>query len=256
MEVPKSLLGECKKPSGICSNQETLQAIADKVEVHTKSGPAIVNAAKKATGCNSELCVVRKLVDNADDVIKRHWKPHGPRGMSWLSNVHIDNVLEWWEDEHDFVHIPFACIDFMKTGEPLARMSIPTLASKRKPAACVINTDVRSGTGKHWFCLFINPVTPDHVEIEYFNSSGNNPMVEILEYITECKRSSEPHGIDVALVVASTMRHQYSDSECGPYSLYYLWSRLKGIDHDVFGRRHIKDSEMTRFRSAVFRSEK
>ena len=51
----------------------------------------------------------------------------------------------------------------------------------------------------------------------------------------------------------STKRHQFSDSECGMYCLYFIIEMLKGRPFSKFnGKKKIKDSQMIRLRKLWF----
>jgi hypothetical protein len=57
---------------------------------------------------------------------------------------------------------------------------------------------------------------------------------------------------DVQSVNASYKSHQKSNSECGAYSLYYIWLRLQGKPYTFFKDNLITDSNMLEFRSTIF----
>jgi hypothetical protein len=43
------------------------------------------------------------------------------------------------------------------------------------------------------------------------------------------------------------------NSSCGPYSLYYIISRLEGVSSDAFQKNRIPDHKMWEFRKILFR---
>ena len=125
----------------------------------------------------------------------------------------------------------------------------------------VLNTDTRSGRGKHWFCIFCDfrssGSAQDPYTVEYFNSSGNPPMDPVLNWLNETAKKichypfgqSKRHG---AKVIASKIRHQKSETECGPYSLYYIWSRLNKVSIHEFRNKPVPDARMIEFRKHLF----
>jgi hypothetical protein len=236
MNIPNKYLGECKNNRDICAPELV-------------GGTKGLSKLKKETSCNDEQCVV--LNKYGKEEIKKYWKPDGPVDSSWLSNYDIDDVLSWWADDYpDFIHIPFQTIDFMEY--PNALSDFDMSEHDGKCAGVVINTDVRSGQGIHWFCLFLDMRSKPH-QIEYFNSEGTMPHKTIGEFCRKqlifCKSKSK----NCEIIIASSIRHQYSHSECGPYSLYYIYSRINGVKSDAFGREPISDEYMKRFRKAIFR---
>ena len=47
-------------------------------------------------------------------------------------------------------------------------------------------------------------------------------------------------------------RHQYSESECGMYSLYFIIQLLKDRPMSMFQKQRIKDERMQRLRKMYF----
>lgn len=124
---------------------------------------------------------------------RRQLKTAGPRhGNQLLSNFNIDEVLARWALEFGgFFNCPFAMFDFDRVpgyrfGEvdlakvragretqevfnPAPRGAADGFVKTRRPCdtfACVLNTDVSDGKGKHWVCVFVDmrglpAATPD-----------------------------------------------------------------------------------------------
>jgi hypothetical protein len=237
MDIPESYLGECKNNSDICAPN----LIGDKNKL---------DELKKETNCDDEKCVVG--IKFGDVEVKKHWKPVGPLDNTWLSNYNIDDVLGWWQEEYpDFIHIPYQTIDFMKLGSELSKFNMCENAGKC--AGVVINTDTSFGPGEHWFAMFLDMRSLPYT-IEYFNSEGTMPKKAIGEFCSYQQELSKKSSKPCEIIIASSIRHQMGNSECGPYSLYYIYSRLNGVGYEVFGRRPISDDYMTRFRKAIFRN--
>ena len=47
-------------------------------------------------------------------------------------------------------------------------------------------------------------------------------------------------------------RHQFSESECGMYSLYFIIQMLKGVTFKKFTSKRVKDSYMMKLRKIYF----
>lgn len=198
------------------------------------------------------------------------FKPEGPRNTrQLLSNFDIDAVLGRWATTNpQFYNYEFCMIDFAATGGSLARVSAQAVlrgqASQRlgeagivrRPCttfACVLNTDVSSGRGKHWVAIFGDcRGTPRR--LEYFNSTGNPPPKEVTRWMETTALSLEADGEgEVVTDIVTNVRHQTSQSECGLYALYYIRCRLKGVPSSEFRGRRIPDERMSEFRTHVFR---
>jgi hypothetical protein len=50
----------------------------------------------------------------------------------------------------------------------------------------------------------------------------------------------------------SSIRHQHTRSECGVYSLFYIWSRLNGTPVSYFQNTPVPDNVMFEFRQHLF----
>lgn len=134
---------------------------------------------------------------------------------------------------------------------------------------CVINTDVSTGPGKHWMAIF-GDMRDDHADpernrvwtVEYFNSSSirHEPFVKYVEYAANSmRRIVDEHNLDVEVKaeVVCDIVHQKSKTECGPYSMYYIYKRLfDDIDCNEFKSRRVPDEKMYEFRQLLFRTDK
>ena len=258
-----------------------------------------IRTAAKVLGCTSESCVVthpkfRSFVTtqgagldkvggvNVLDVeISRRFKTQGPRDSTQLlSNFNIDGVLqEWAASRKDFYNFSFNMIDFETTGGSLARTDVANILEGRAPQnlgtmggiverpcttfACVLNTDVSTGRGKHWVAVFGDCRGKDEWSVEYFNSAGNPPPPAITRWLEETAarlsefRASHPRKFGngpVNTVSLTDVRHQNSKTECGNYTLYYIRRRLEGAPHTEFMDKLIPDAAMVAFRKHIFRS--
>ena len=188
-----------------------------------------------------------------ESYIEQYFLPRGPRDMingkwPWLSNHDIDTVLNRLVVCYpDFQNIGFQMIDFKTHGTLYNYQFAEQLKKDKKRFGVVINTDVSSGNGIHWFCMFYDFSSSDVLNIEFFNSSGRGPTKEIQELIN--KLSGE---YKVKTYINRTA-HQKKDSECGVYALFYIWARLKNISIDKLFNHIIKDEQMEQFRKYLFR---
>lgn len=307
---------ECARinPSGVCTeNPDILSAIVDAAsKVKTGAGKrraprlptadtpaaAAVRKAAAALKCDSESCVLVSLARAravSDAEVRRefahNFKPVGPRlGRALLSNSNIDNTLKRWADEFpDFCPCPFAMADFETNGDAFASADPARLRTegeaKGEPCrtfACVHNTDVSTGGGKHWVAVFVDmradPAGKDPWSVEYFNSAGHPPARPVVRWMERTRAQLEaarrqmadasraPAARDAGARDASTplavsravtsVAHQRSQTECGPYSLYYIRRRLEGAPVETFTdpKVRISDEAMEEFRRYLFRA--
>ena len=143
--------------------------------------------------------------DNAKNVLDSQFLPLGPANSTdLLDNFNIDGALDRWTARSDFGkkfhHVPFQMIDFMKQGTELSKLlpsegsgSVLDLMKKGFDSfGVVLNTDVSSGRGIHWFCIYGDlahkGTKEDPICIEYFNSSGYPPKPEVQYWLDRLSR--------------------------------------------------------------------
>lgn len=237
-------------------------------------GSASLAEAKTVTGCDSERCLVEKarphLGRRADILLLRNFKLKGPTNNDLLSNVNIDGVLTQWGGKwRDFYNYNFNMLNYatyryagnevIRQPDTLATVRFETLYGEGyRTAACVINSDVYQGPGKHWMALFVDARAAldgsDRVTVEFFNSSGRPPVPEWVNWMVKTKIALQSLGFKrIELVNCCSIEHQDSATECGVYSLYYIWCRLNGVPPEMFTRgQQIPDEKMFEFRQHLF----
>lgn len=182
-----------------------------------------------------------------------------------LSDSNIDGALARWaliakdEFQKKFYHVPFQMIDFAKTGSELSQLDVLELKKKGFDSfGVIINTDVSTGRGIHWFCLYGN-LSPagsdkDPVTLEYFNSSGYPPRPEITFWLEKTCLELRQAGVNCDIINATGGKQvQYSKTECGVWSLVYILSRLKNHPPHWIVTVNANDADMIDFRKRLFR---
>jgi len=243
-------------------------------------GARTVRAAAAELGCKSESCVLGKLEGLIvargkgsekllREVLAKHFKSAGPRDtLDLTSNFDLDGTMSRWALEFPtFFPYPYAMMDFASERSALARWSVADVLAGEKTggrpmesAGCILNTDVSSGRGKHWVCVFVDARNgrgtskANPVSVEYFNSAGNPPPREITRWMEETRDALvQARSCHIATCVVTSVKHQRSDTECGLYALFYIRARLEGRPVGAFEGERIPDADMTVFRRHVFR---
>jgi len=280
MDIPKNstecafnLKKEGRQNDRICSDGAGIEIMRQVLrnmnkETDSKSNEELVedlNQELKCEGVESCIYVSPEFIKvagkrTADKIKKEIFKPDGPRdNKEWLSNSNIDDLLDQLEDVYPgFVHIPFQMRDFEKQETELASIDLVKEYKKgMKSFATVINTDYSDKSGSHWFCLY-GDFGGDIITLEYFNSSGNYPLSEIHEWLHKTKSSLEKKlNKTVKTVIVSKNEIQKSNSECGVFCLYYIFSRLNGVPYDYFSKVGlVTDDMMYDFRKFLYRKNK
>ncbi len=87
-------------------------------------------------------------------------------------------------------------------------------------------------------------------EIYYFDSYGDKIPRRIKKFANKVISQGKKINKKYTLKLTDT-RHQYSDSECGMYSLYFITELIKGKPFSRFNRK-IKDKHMKKLRKMYF----
>jgi len=200
-------------------------------------------------------CVVANLLEKQK--APAEWE-NSPK--EWLSSIDIEKV------EKEFERIFYAYkflgaipIDFDKkssTGkcvvDALCSTSIKDLFDKGvRKIGIVFNTDKSTGPGEHWIALFAD-IDPkyEHARITYFDSYKSRPEKEIQRLMFRWQEqldSSKLFSKQTQLTFNNT-RHQYEDSECGMYCLYFHFCCMTGVPME----KRIPDEVVRAFRNALY----
>jgi hypothetical protein len=254
------------KGGAVCSPKHVISDMAKMIQSNSQQVPtdnhAILEKAKQITECESESCVLlhhkfKKVASSSvDKILDEFFKPEGPAmNFGLLSNYNIDEFLEQLTKRHTtFLHIPFQMRDFEKTRTELATIDLTKhFKNGKKKFGVVLNTDWSHGGGIHWYCLF-GEHHGSHIVLEYFNSSGRDPLVETQAWLHKTK-----HHIHSTLRIPTEIKYstgvlfQNDDHSCGVYCLMYIWLRLEGVPASWFNARNFNDEFMHKARKVLFR---
>lgn len=281
---------------GVCMRESTLSLIEKALDVESEKTPeqtSRIQTVKEKLGCSvdgpdGEICVLQKMKGKigqlADSEIMYSYKNDGPTDAKLATNIDLDaQMQQWMLMFKDFYAYNFNMRNYheysFKDGrvlnkpDTLATISFYDLFKQGfRCAGCIINTDYYQNAGIHWMCLFVDTRDSQNnsqsskqnptYSVEFFNSSGNAPTSEWIDWMVRTKADIEhlinegslaPKTIEV--VKSSSIRHQRSKSECGFYSLFYAWARLNRVGWKYFLAKPIPDSLMFEFRQHLFRGE-
>lgn len=233
-----------------------------------------------------ELCIVNKLKKNKNDkeiadmaklASITYFKPTTKDfdHNYWLNNTEIDNIQHqlynqfegyYYSNIHmiDLVMIDPKHKQFIEYDvHPLTELNFVNELKestklnhngKLKYYGVVINTDISSNSGLHWFSIFID-FTVEPYTIEYFNSSGydiknQNFKKFFINLADEISFNCSP----CKFVKVTDIQHQSAETaNCGSYALYYIWERLNGKPFSYFANNKIDDEKARSFREFLFR---
>lgn len=196
-------------------------------------------------------------------------KPKAPEEWStnkeeWLSSEDIDALEKNYQMLFpDYYYVGTVPIDFDLQSETkqclvsaLCSIRLPELYKKGKHRiGIVINTDTHDGPGQHWVAVFCD-IRPEleYPRFTYFDSYAHRPEKEIKDLMKRWKAqwdATRIHKKPMKLSYNKT-RHQFKDSECGMYCLYFHYACLLELPMD----RRIADDVINGFRGMLFRMPK
>lgn len=268
---------ECVLPGGVCAPAEQIPYLLSFMKKNDASynetnNEKLINDIKEKLKVSSESEVWRhpeivKITGQKvrDFILEKYIKPVGPCGTTeWLSNIDIDTILSQWKNvskeyfNKNFLHVPFQTIDFQKVNGELSYLDLEETKKKYDCFGVVLNTDTSKGSGKHWFAIFGDLMhkgtKEDPYTLEYFNSSGNPPTKEVTKWMEEVTSNLfKNHGKYCITIHSSRQQLQFSNSECGIWSLIYIFSRLEGKSTDWYYDAKAKDKDMINIRKLLFR---
>ena len=232
-------------------------------EIHSKLREYLGNV------CNTESCWIKQkkhFGNNVYNDLIRSFAPKMPEEWKknpneWLSSVEIMDVMKQYERAYKcFKFIGPSPIDFdtkLKDNtcvrDELCNLSIKKQIKNGKTKIGIIfNTDTHDGEGEHWISLFINIKTKT---IFFFDSAGDKPPPEVDVLVNRIKDQGIKLTPKINFKYDSNegIEHQYGDSECGVYSLYFIIHLLEDKFTTNYLKTHIlKDKYMEKFRKIYF----
>jgi hypothetical protein len=224
-----------------------------------------------ATSCNKESCWIRQMTKNTkmETELLDAFAPESPKEWKknpneWLSSIDILEVMNQYEKK-------YKCFDFLGPSpidydthkvdgecvwEELCHFSLAEQIKKGKTKIGVIfNLDPHYKGGSHWVSLFINIKKKI---IFYFDSAGEHIPNQIKKFaddvILQGDKLKQP--INFKFDQNYPVEHQYGNTECGIYSIFFIVHMLEDRINEHYLKTHIlKDKYMEKFRKVYFNDE-
>jgi hypothetical protein len=238
-----------------------------------------ISLKQRLTACTKEDCWLDLITDNnirktLDTYIfapdqPASWKknPH-----TWLNTDDIYKVLRQYEQRYPhFCAIRPTPIDFdKKTGgsdsdscvtDELCKFNAKhQIAVNKTKIGIVFNLDEHDEPGSHWVSLFVD--LDDHFAF-YLDSAGDPVPNEIRKLVERIQDQCSQIGKEITFYENHPMQHQYGNTECGVYALFFIITMLTGetdlhkfvdVDSkiDFFKKKRIPDKYISKFRELYF----
>jgi hypothetical protein len=203
----------------------------------------------------NEACMVHALMKKATAPMSWSSKP-----SEWLSSTDIEtvqtNYTKLVPDYHFAGCVPIDFNTKTETGKclvsTLCRMDVREVVKGGKTMiGIVLNTDPHDQPGEHWIAAFCD-LRPelDTPYMAFFDSYAYKPEPQVIELMNAWKTqwdSTRSHSNPMELVY-NKVRHQFKNSECGVYCIYFLHCSIFGIPMES----RIPDDVMTMMRQFFF----
>lgn len=216
---------------------------------------------KLSDRCQHEYCWVDQdfVLSLRDKEIMNHtFKPKRPLGKyAWLTTSNIHDVMKQYEFLHkDFLFLGPVPMDFNEILPYVGKINIQKEYKKGiRKIGIIFNTDPSDKPGKHWISMFVN-LDPKNPTISYFDSFAICPPPQEVQKLINHISSYSPkiYSKNTQFKInCNIVRHQYANSECGVYSIYFILESLRGKTFDQITRKIVKDEEMNKNRDNFFR---
>lgn len=221
--------------------------------------------------CNKESCWVRQmtkgtkmekeLLDSFSPIEPNEWKKNP---NEWLSSIDIIQVMNQYEKS-------YKCFDFLGPSpidydthqlygecvwEELCHFNLADQIKKGKNKIGVIfNTDPHDKDGEHWISLFINIKKGT---IFFFDSAGDKAPKQVMKFVkmvTEQGKKLET-PVNFSFDENYPVEHQYKNTECGVYSIYFIIHMLEDKITGHYLKTHVlKDKYMEQFRKIYYNTD-
>ena len=236
--------------------------------------------------CSDQICWTRldlvKEIDHDNEIGDNTFLPKGPSDKyEWLNTSHIDEVINQAQNlNKNFIFLGAVPYDF----ENLSGLQVYKIdfAEWEKNGyskfGMVINLDTHDKRGSHWVALYFDL---NKYQIYFFDSVGKRPGSRIRNFINKIIKymyhkiykkklnindiiklrdsgNLKDHALASKLekieVKFNQNQHQFKDTECGVYSIYFILELLNGRNFNELSKNIIKDEEMNSFRAKYFRN--
>ena len=221
--------------------------------------------------CDNEVCWLKQdfIKDNyLQKELLKNFKPFMPKSWSenpreWLNTIDIRDVMNQYEIKYpEFEFIGPVPMDFdTKVGfgecvvDELCKIDLSKLIKKNKTKIGIIfNLDKHTQSGSHWVAMYCDI---KQGEICYWDSYGIKPNSEVVVLMNRLKEQAlklnNPINIKIKI---NKVRHQYKNSECGMYCIYFITSLLDGKSFINVVQTIVDDDTMNNKRNKFYNKQK
>ena len=238
-----------------CLTPKILRKISSTVR---KGGASNATDLAKKLECNSNngRCLVENSLLSSDEkktLLDTFFRPKAPESWKkdpdmWLTSEDIAVVMKQYEKAHpEFRFLGVVPIDFSAPdpyaknekcmNEQFCHVDLEEEKSKgRKIVGAVFNLDPHYKGGSHWVGLAIDV---NRNCVYYFDSYGVAPPPQVSKFMRSLTLQNPKLKLQ-----SNGRRFQFSDTECGMYSMYFLTQMIDGVSFKKFCKNPVPDKRM------------
>lgn len=163
----------------------------------------------------------------------------------WLNELDLNGIMAQYVAYIPTLHYEGtftadSFLEFLDTEAPNNLFFRSAAFNQSQIWSMIINTAWAEMGGEHWVAVCQTHNGP----LEYFDPEGDD-IAESLKPTIDWMASKS--GIK-----RNTLRHQYDDYMCGPYSCFFICNRAKNVDFEMFNTQPIDFSIINDFRRLSF----
>lgn len=217
------------------------------------------------TSCSTELCWAYQH-PQTHALISTAFRPSMPatwftNKTEWLSTTDIQNVMKQYENSHKGFYFAGAVpVDFESPAGngQLGKCIVQALCNVQihrwwnqgiRQVGIVYNLDPHDEPGSHWVSSFVDL---ENNCVYYYDAFGTEQPYEINRFMESIASQLEEFHNEPCTVRTNDIRHQFKNTECGVYSMYFIASMLDGVAYDEFVTNGLNDTQMNKHRHVFY----
>ena len=241
-------------------------------KTRNRKGSCLPASITRSTSCgpHDDHCVLdhSTLSSNEKETLRNQYlRPRYPTSWvqdndEWLDNSQITSVMKQYEEAYPWFRFMGALpIDFSapdpylqdKTQKRCLHPDICSLDLRSvyeqgiRGIGMIFNLDPHYKGGSHWVGLYIDLHDIERPAVSFSDSYGFKPPRLIARFM-RALRLQTPQ----ATLGYNARRFQFSDTECGMYSMYFIICMIQGIPFKAFCKDSVPDRFMLALRAVLF----
>lgn len=267
---------------GTCYNLKDLKEIAQNYNKENNNNKIKLNQTKEnlynsilqanydKCGDNEYCWLKQNYMEMNKDINKflLKFRPEQPGSWKeepkkWLNTYNLLNVMSQYEKKYkNFKFLGVLPIDFAhNTGfgtcisQNMCDLNIKELVNNKiYKLGNIFNLDKHYQNGSHWVSLFINlnPKSKNY-GCYYYDSNGRNAPLEVKKFVSKVISDNSKLTNKELKFYENNIKHQFKNSECGIFSLYFIDQSLKNVNFNQFiNKKNLHDDNMFKLRTKFF----